>query len=102
MFIDVHWLHNFVHETSLTEVAQELLLLAIAGGFSPRPGDRLNAAPPGCWSAAFLCMLIREMDFAFDALWHGAWVWFALAVALVCLWYAARHIAGAARLWPIS
>lgn len=52
VFIDVHWLHNFVHETSLTEVAQELLLLAIAGGFSPRPGDRLNAAPPGCWSAA--------------------------------------------------
>ena len=37
VFIDVHWLHNFVHETSLTEVAQELLLLAIAGGFSPRP-----------------------------------------------------------------
>ena len=44
----------------------------------------------------FLCMLIREMDFAFDALWHGAWVWFALAVALVCLWYAAAH-RGAAR-----
>ena len=52
VFIDVHWLHNFVHETSLTEVAQELLLLAIAGGFSPRHGDRLNAAPHGCWSAA--------------------------------------------------
>ena len=45
----------------------------------------------------FLCMLIREMDFAFDALWHGAWVWFALAVALVCLWYAARHIAATLR-----
>ncbi len=97
MFIDVHWLHNFVHETSLTEVAQELLLLAIAGGFR-RGGDRLNAAPLGCWSAAsFLCMLIREMDFAFDALWHGAWVWFALAVALVCLWYAASTSRRAAR-----
>ncbi|MVZ10805.1 hypothetical protein GP913_27880, partial [Enterobacteriaceae bacterium 8376wG6] len=33
VFIDVHWLHNFVHETSLTEAAQELLLLAISGGF---------------------------------------------------------------------
>lgn len=50
----------------------------------------------------FLCMLIREMDFAFDALWHGAWVWFALAVALVCLWYAARHIAASCAAWPIS
>lgn len=103
VFIDVHWLHNFVHETSLTEVAQELLLLAIAGGFFAaawRQAERRSA-----WMLVggfFLCMLIREMDFAFDALWHGAWVWFALAVALVCLWYAARHIAASCAAWPIS
>lgn len=51
VFIDVHWLHNFVHETSLTEAAQELLLLAISGGFFAALGGRWNAAPPGCWSA---------------------------------------------------
>lgn len=98
VFIDVHWLHNFVHETSLTEAAQELLLLAISGGFFA--GARRQAERRSAWllvGGFFLCMLIREMDFAFDALWHGAWVWFALAVALACLWHAARHIAATVR-----
>jgi hypothetical protein len=98
VFIDVHWLHNFVHETSLTEAAQELLLLAISGGFFA--AARRQAERRSAWllvGGFFLCMLIREMDFAFDALWHGAWVWFALAVALACLWHAARHIAATAR-----
>lgn len=98
VFIDVHWLHNFVHETSLTEAAQELLLLAISGGFFA--AARRQAERRSAWMLVggfFLCMLIREMDFAFDALWHGAWVWFALAVALACLWHAARHIAATAR-----
>ncbi|HIE0651155.1 TPA: hypothetical protein ACXJNB_004314 [Serratia marcescens] len=98
VFIDVHWLHNFVHETSLTEAAQELLLLAIAGGFFA--AARRQAERRSAWMLVggfFLCMLIREMDFAFDALWHGAWVWFALAVALVCLWHAGRHIAATVR-----
>ncbi|CAI0743528.1 Uncharacterised protein [Serratia marcescens] len=98
VFIDVHWLHNFVHETSLTEAAQELLLLAIAGGFFA--AARRQAERRSAWMLVggfFLCMLIREMDFAFDALWHGAWVWFALAVTLVCLCHAARHIAATVR-----
>lgn len=98
VFIDVHWLHNFVHETSLTEAAQELLLLAISGGFFA--AARRQAERRSAWllvGGFFLCMLIREMDFAFDALWHGAWVWFALAVALACLWHAARHIAATVR-----
>nr|MBA2817885.1 hypothetical protein [Candidatus Pantoea persica] len=30
-------------------------------------------------------MLIRELDFVFDLVEHGSWVWFALASALVCL-----------------
>lgn len=98
VFIDVHWLHNFVHETSLTEAAQELLLLAISGGFFA--AARRQAERRSAWMLVggfFLCMLIREMDFAFDALWHGAWVWFALAVALACLVHAARHIAATVR-----
>lgn len=98
VFIDVHWLHNFVHETSLTEVAQELMLAVISGCFfiaARRQAERRSA-----WmliGGFFLCMLIREMDFAFDALWHGAWAWFALAVALLCLWHAARHLDAAVR-----
>ncbi|OKB65810.1 hypothetical protein BHU62_15710 [Serratia marcescens] len=98
VFFDVHWLHNFVHETSLTETTQALLLVAIAGGFFA--AARRQAERRYAWMLVggfFLCMLIREMDFAFDALWHGAWVWFALSVALACLWQAARHIAATVR-----
>lgn len=93
MFIDVHWLHNFVYETSLTESAQEVMLAAISGLFFV--AARRQVAYRHAWVLAggfFLCMLIREMDFAFDMLWHGSWLWFALAVTLGCLWYASRHI----------
>lgn len=83
MFIDVHWLHNFVYETSLTESAQEVMLAAISGLFFVAARRQVAYRP--AWVLAggfFLCMLIREMDFAFDMLWHGSWLWFALAVTL--------------------
>ncbi|MEX3240341.1 hypothetical protein [Serratia quinivorans] len=94
IFIDVHWLHNFVYETSLTEIAQELILAAIASCFFIVAYRDAVYRP--AWmliGGFFLCMLIREMDFAFDMLWHGSWIWFAVAVALICLGYASRHIA---------
>lgn len=94
MFIDVHWLHNFVYETSLTESAQEVMLAAISGLFFVAARRQIAYRPAWVLAAGFfLCMLIREMDFAFDMLWHGSWLWFALAVTLGCLWYASRHVA---------
>ncbi|WP_236127652.1 hypothetical protein [Cedecea colo] len=36
-------------------------------------------------------MLIRELDFIFDELSHGCWVWFALFTALACISYALRN-----------
>lgn len=98
IFIDVHWLHNFVYETSLTEIAQESMLAVISSSFFI--AARRQAAYRPAWALIggfFLCMLIREMDFAFDLLWHGAWVWFALAVTLVCLAFGVRHRAAALR-----
>ncbi|CAI0856586.1 hypothetical protein [Serratia entomophila] len=98
IFIDVHWLHNFVYETSLTEIAQELMLASVSACFFT--GAVLRRAYRPAWALIggfFLCMLIREMDFAFDLLWHGAWVWFALAVTLVCLAFGVRHRAAALR-----
>ncbi|CAI1664427.1 hypothetical protein [Serratia proteamaculans] len=93
IYIDVHWLHNFVYETSLTEIAQELMLATISSCFFIAACRQPTYRP--AWmlvSGFFLCMLIREMDFAFDMLWHGAWMWFALAVTLICLGYASRHV----------
>ncbi|CAI2410783.1 Uncharacterised protein [Serratia ficaria] len=98
IFIDVHWLHNFVYETSLTEIAQELMLATISASFFIAACRDVAYRP--AWvlvGGFFLCMLIREMDFAFDLLWHGAWVWFALAVTLACLAYGVRHRAATLR-----
>ncbi|HEJ9094959.1 hypothetical protein [Serratia odorifera] len=89
IFIDVHWLHNFVYETSLTELMQEVLLLAIALGFFISGWRQPPYRPARVLIGGFfLCMLIREMDFVFDYLHHGAWVWFALLTAIGCLVYA--------------
>jgi hypothetical protein len=92
VFIDVYWMHDAVHETSFTEMFQEIVLGAIALMFflfaARQPQLRYSLLLIGGF---FTCMLIREMDFLFDEIRHGAWVWLALAVAAVCLWRAGRH-----------
>ncbi|MFI8418062.1 hypothetical protein ACQKDS_14285 [Serratia sp. NPDC078593] len=92
LMIDVHWLHNFVHEMSLTEFAQEILLAIIVFSFfisaKRHPLYRHSRVLIGGF---FLCMLIRELDFVFDYLHHGAWVWLALFTTVVCVWYAIRQ-----------
>lgn len=90
LFIDINGFHNGKHELSLTEIAQELILLAIVvihGLLLRNPTLRHSSALIGGF---FLCMLIREMNFAFDIIPHGSWLWFALAVTLVALIYAGR------------
>ena len=103
VFIDVRWMNNGVHETSFTEIAQELMLLVIALLFF-HAAFRQPAARPMLVliGGFFTCMLIRELDFLFDELSHGSWVWFALAAAAVCIVIAApqpkRTVAGLADL----
>lgn len=98
IFIDVYWLHNFVHETSLTEISQEIMLAAISLSFFVsaylQPAFRHARVLIGGF---FLCMLIREMDFAFDMLWHGSWVGFALVATLLCVAYSLSELAAALR-----
>lgn len=93
VFIDVNWMNDALHETSFTEIFQEVLLAVIALMFFAQAvkqeGLRYSLLLMGGF---FTCMLIREMDFLFDEIYHGAWLWFALAVALVCLWPAALHL----------
>ncbi|HCW47038.1 hypothetical protein [Mixta calida] len=92
VFIDVNWMRDALHETSFTEIFQEVILGGIAISFffyAVRQSSlRYSLVLKGGF---FACMLIREMDFLFDEIFHGAWVWFALAVAIVCLALAARH-----------
>ncbi len=80
LFIDVLWLHNLVKEISLTEISQEVILLANVAIFVfcavRSPGMRGGLLLVAGFYAA---MLIRELDYFFDMLHHGAWFWFALA-----------------------
>ena len=86
VYIDVYFIGNSLYENSVTEILQEILLANIVGMFF--------------WSAIkqakfrggliliggfYLCMLIRELDVIFDMLWHGSWIWFALATAGTCI-----------------
>lgn len=91
IYIDVAWMNDALHETSFTETTQEIMLAVIAALFfiaaQRRPAQRgALTLVAGFYS----CMLIRELDFFFDAIQHGSWIWFALAVTAGCLAVALR------------
>lgn len=91
IYIDVAWMNDALHETSFTETNQEIMLAVIAALFfiaaQRRPAQRgALTLVAGFYS----CMLIRELDFVFDAIQHGSWIWFALAVTAGCLAVALR------------
>ncbi|KAF6680533.1 hypothetical protein [Pantoea sp. EKM20T] len=91
IYIDVAWMNDALHETSFTETTQEIMLAVIAALFfiaaQRRPAQRgALTLVAGFYS----CMLIRELDFVFDAIQHGSWIWFALAVTAGCLAVALR------------
>ncbi len=91
IYIDVAWMNDALHETSFTETTQEIMLAVIAALFfiaaQRRPAQRgALTLVTGFYS----CMLIRELDFVFDAIQHGSWIWFALAVTAGCLAVALR------------
>ncbi len=92
LFSDVIWFHDFVRESSFTEIVQECLLLALAllffGHARKVPSRRHSSVLIGGF---FTCMLIRELDFIFDKLAHGSWVWFALLTTAICVSYALRN-----------
>lgn len=91
IYIDVAWMNDALHETSFTETTQEIMLAVIAALFfiaaQRRPAQRgALTLVAGFYS----CMLIRELDFVFDAIQHGSWIWFALALTAGCLAVALR------------
>ncbi|ADU67360.1 hypothetical protein [Pantoea sp. At-9b] len=88
VYIDVNWMNDALHETSFTELTQEAMLAVIAGLFFYASRQRPALILVGGF---FTCMLIRELDFLFDMIELGCWVWFALAMAAASLALALRH-----------
>ncbi|MFG1174647.1 hypothetical protein AAFN90_13850 [Erwiniaceae bacterium CAU 1747] len=92
VFIDVVWLSDEIHEASLTEIAQELILAVIIFMFIRHARKPVEQRPIRILVAGFFgCMLVRELDFLFDKLGHGSWFWFALALTIISVVSALRH-----------
>jgi hypothetical protein len=92
---DILVLGQGITENSLTELSQEALLLVSAVLFGINAWR--NSSSRGFLvlvTGFFSCMLIRELDSLFDSfVYHGFWVWPALAVAFGSALYAyyCRH-----------
>ncbi|AYA40439.1 hypothetical protein HZS38_08435 [Xenorhabdus nematophila] len=90
LFLDVNYFHNGVGEDSLTEIFQALSLLTIAVLLFYEAKNNVRLRPALILMAGFFsCLLIRELDAYFDdILFHGAWSWLAIPLALICIGYA--------------
>ncbi|ADU72222.1 MAG: hypothetical protein QM578_23840 [Pantoea sp.] len=92
LFTDIFVLADEVKESSVTEIMQELILLTIASLLMRRAvEDKAHRPALILMAGFFIVLLIRELDFAFDLLAHGSWLWFALAVSFYSLYQAFRH-----------
>ncbi len=89
LYMDVMVLRTDIGEISLTELTQETLLLITAVifivGAYKRPAERGFLI---LTSGAFTCLLTRELDFLFDMVWHGFWLYPALLTSFLATWYA--------------
>ena len=90
--VDVLVLQNGLFETSITEFTQQTLLFIAVIIFA------LSAKKDAYCRALFVlvsgflaCMLLREMDYYFDMIAHGAWVYPTTLVALSACIYAFKH-----------
>ena len=81
---------GYISENSLTEYVQESLLLLSALIFTYKI---YKNKMQGLWlvSGLLFCMLIREWDGVFDNVFHGAWKFIAIPLALFCIWLALRN-----------
>lgn len=92
VYIDSAWIGHRVGESSVTVILQEVLLVSTALTFWY--GAWKHPAQRGfliLTAGFFSCALVREMDFFFDAIADGFWVWPANLIALACVAYVARY-----------
>ncbi|WP_077530227.1 hypothetical protein [Vreelandella utahensis] len=92
LYLDFAVIGHGVPDASVTETLQELILLAVVGsvlyaGYR-RPEERgfLVLA-----AGLFGCMLLRELDYLFDYIWQGFWVWPVLLTFVAATLFARKH-----------
>ncbi|UOE82543.1 hypothetical protein LTQ03_17615 [Vibrio splendidus] len=90
--IDFVLLNGNVGEISATEMLQQLLLIVTSGSFAYLAREKREVKLAALLISAFFAVLfIREMDFWFDKIVHGAWVVPALLVAGSAIFYAIKN-----------
>lgn len=92
VYLDILWLRDGVHEVSLTEFSQSLLLVLCVITFMLVA--RLEKTERGfAYLAAglFLCMLIREQNNFLNAIHHDLWKALVVFVALIAIVAAYRE-----------
>ncbi len=90
--LDYVFLGNNLGEISITELLEQCSLLVSSFAFfllSKHRPDTKHAAV--LIASFFLVMFIRELDFWFDMISHGSWVYPALAITLAALVYAGKN-----------
>ncbi|MEN6449599.1 MAG: hypothetical protein ABFC96_03825 [Thermoguttaceae bacterium] len=90
VYVDAVVIGDDVSECSITEVTQETLLLLSTIMFLVAAGRHPESRGFLVLVGGFLaCLLIRELDFLFDMVHHGLWLYPALLTAAGCLAIAA-------------
>lgn len=81
LYLDIQWLGNGVGERSLVEVAQLLALSCALLSFCTLAISRNDRRFAVLASAFFTCMMIRELDAAWDLVADGLWQCLVILVA---------------------
>jgi len=90
--IDYFFLENNLSEQSLTEVLQQLLLLASVAIFSWSAYKEEESRTFFILVAGFLgCMFLRELDYYFDMIVHGFWFYPTLLLAISVIIYSIKN-----------
>jgi len=92
LFIDLKILGNSITESSVTEIAQILLLILSIGCFTFLAIKKVDERSFFLLAAAFFtCMLIRELDAVFDLIAHGFWACIVAPVAISAIVNAVKN-----------
>ncbi|CAG9296212.1 hypothetical protein [Celerinatantimonas diazotrophica] len=86
MYVDIAVFHDQVKEISLTEISQETFLGLIVAIFVYLAVSKpLQRGFYELVAGFYAALLIRELDALFDYVWHGFWVYPAVAVSLMAI-----------------
>ncbi|MDR0806240.1 MAG: hypothetical protein LBN41_05750 [Enterobacteriaceae bacterium] len=93
MFMDATFIGCKLEELSFVEITQEIILLFVVILFLRLAYKNLAIRNSSILIAGFFaCMFFRELDSVLDLITHGFWVYPALLVTAICLFYTSRDI----------